>query len=144
MSLPDLLFTLNVPTREGLVTIRAFDGGPCPYPDTHHHKIHVCVRFKGKTIFGLKDFWCGTPGGVTIDGDEAKELVCSLVAMRQGDTDEEYFASYTSDQLDFVGSFGEEISLYAERFKCRECGAVNGRSKFSHQGKTCKHHKRET
>lgn len=58
--------------------------------------------------------------------------------MKPGDTDEDYFAAYTPDQIDFVEEYSDEISQYAERWKCRECGAVNGRSKSRWEGKRCK------
>lgn len=68
--------------------------------------------------------------------------MCALVAMKPGDTDEDYFAAYTPDQIDFVEEYSDEISQYAERWKCRECGAVNGRSKSRWEGKRCKGHGR--
>jgi hypothetical protein len=146
----DLLFTLRVPSmrtdREHTITIQAFDAyktGP-----HGHSQIDVRVLFTAKggkpvEIFPRGATYCGMPCGSSIDGDEAKELVCSLIAMKPGDTDREFFDSYTPEQLSFVKEYGEELSQYCERWRCSECGAVTGRSKDRWTGKRCAHHRKE-
>jgi hypothetical protein len=49
-----------------------------------------------------------------MDGDGAKELVSSLIAMKPGDTDKEYFDNYTSEQLEWARQNGEYLSMLAE------------------------------
>lgn len=58
------------------------------------------------------------PAGTCLDGIEAKEGVLSLVAMKPGDTDEEYFADYTEEQLAFAKEYGEALSCEREARYC--------------------------
>src|ERR1700678_2705124 len=97
---PKYLFTLRLRVAMGapLVIVDAFDGGPEAYPGTHH-RIDVEVRQGGKVIFPRGATWCAVNGWTSIDGIQAKELVLSLVSMKPGDTDSDYFASYTPEQL---------------------------------------------
>ncbi len=76
------------------------------YDGVHKRKRRTVIFPKGST-------WCGLPVGKCTDSDDAKELVLSLLAMRPGDTDSDYFASYTPEQLEFATSYGEELSLVA-------------------------------
>ena len=102
----DYLFTLR-PVRG--VTIHAFDAnhvGPMG-----HSRIDVVVKVGRKTIFPRGATYCAVASGHTVDGKAARELVLSLVAMRPGDTDADYFASYTPEQLDFARTYGEEIDM---------------------------------
>lgn len=121
MKAADHLFTLRVPTSDGIVTIHAYDANVCD--NGTHSRIDVEVLHKGHKIFKRGDTYCATPR--CIDNYEAKELVCSLIAMKPGDTDEDYFAGYSPEQLSWAERFGEEISMYAmDRWQCHECGSV--------------------
>lgn len=102
--------------------VTAWDNGPSgPYG---HQRIDVeaaVVWPDGKrrkpvrsVIFAKGDTYCGLASGHCTDGPEAKELVLSLIAMKPGDTDSDYFADYTPEQLEFVNSYGEELSMIAE------------------------------
>lgn len=89
----------------------------------NHTRIDCELRQGGKIIFARGDTWCATPG--CVDDDEAKELVMSLFAMRPGDTDPEYFASYTAEQLAWVERNGEELGVEREYRYCDpETGGV--------------------
>jgi hypothetical protein len=128
----DKLFTLRVRLSRGYATIHVFDGGKYdtePRLGVGADRIDVVVRHEGKTIFPRGATWCGTPrcGGMTLDGNEAKELVLSLVAMKPGDTDDDYFASYTPEQLSWCQEFGEELSAEREWRYCDENGNVKRR-----------------
>ena len=102
------LFTLRVRlyNDEPQIVIHAFDAGRTHYHT--HSRIDVEVRHGGKVIFPRGQLYCGIPG--TIDGIAARELVLSLVSMKPGDTDEEYFAGYTPAQLDWATKHGEAIA----------------------------------
>jgi hypothetical protein len=119
------LFTLRVAVRRTgpLVVIHAFDGN---HTGPHgHSRIDVEVRLGGRVIFPRGATWCGVPAGTCMDGIEAKESVLSLVAMKPGDTDEDYFADYTPEQLAFAEEYGESISLERETRYCDpETGSV--------------------
>ncbi len=123
--MPDKLFTLRVPTSDGNVMIKAYDGGNSRYGGW---RIDVEVKHKGKVIFPLGALYCGTPpaGGMSIDGLAAKELVMWLVGMKPGDTDKEYFESYTTHQIEWAQRFGEEISCERESRYCDENGNCRG------------------
>jgi hypothetical protein len=109
------LFTLRVKVRTDRLTIviHAFDANVTD--STGHSRIDVEVRIGGKTIFPRGATWCGMPRGTTLDGIEAKELVLSLVAMRPGDTDDDYFDNYTPEQLAFAVEYGEALGCEALR-----------------------------
>lgn len=119
----DHLFTLRVMTRNGQIIIKAYDGN-APMSATHH-RIEVEVRQAGNTIFERGQLYCGLPTHRCIDSLEAKELVLSLVAMQPGDTDSDYFVEYTSDQLDWAGTYGDLLTCEREvRYCDPETGAV--------------------
>lgn len=118
---PDLgdqpLFTMRVyvnatrTSRGSLVTIRAFEG---PHVEPNHTRLW-CELWQGspskrrKPLFPRDDFSVGVPGHETIDGRSARELVLSLFCMKPGDTDSEFFAHYTTEQLAFAETYGEEL-----------------------------------
>ncbi len=118
---PSYLFTLRVPLSNGYATIHAFDGGKRdsePRLGVGADRIDVVVRHNGRTVFPRGAIWCGTPSmpgeGWSLDGPRVRELVLSLVAMKPGDTDEEYFADYTDAQREWAERFGDEISCERE------------------------------
>lgn len=114
----DKLFTIRFKLSTGWITMTAWESPE--YSSTGHTRLDCELRQNGKTIFPRGATYCGTPGHMTIDGDDAKELVASLFAMKPGDTDSEYFESYTPDQLEWAEQNGEELDLlkmdrYGER-----------------------------
>ncbi|HEY6117460.1 MAG TPA: hypothetical protein VI172_16020 [Candidatus Dormibacteraeota bacterium] len=110
-----------------LVTIAAFDG-PIPnafgwssgWDSAGRVKLTVEVRHGGKVIFPVGRLCCALHG--SSDGIAAKELVMSLVAMRPGDTDADYFAGYTPEQLAWVTEHGEALGIEREARYCDEDG----------------------
>lgn len=112
------LFKLRFRLSSGLVTITAWEGTG--------FDIDCELRQGGKVIFARGDTWCAMPG--CIDGIEAKELVTSCFTIKPGDTDPEYFASYTPDQLAWVTRNGEELDvLKQDRWCDPETGSVRGK-----------------
>jgi len=121
---PNHLFTLRVKRfKEPSVVIYAFDGGG---QRPNHTRIDVEVRQGGKVIFPRNALYCATPG--CIDDDSAKELVMSLVAMRPGDTDRDYFDSYTPAQREWAERNGEELSCEREARYCDGNGNLKRRA----------------
>jgi hypothetical protein len=97
--------------------IYAYDGGKydnAPRLGVGADRIDVMVRHEGKTIFPLGATYCGTPSmpgeGWSLDGPKVRALVLSLVAMKPGDTDPDYFASYTEEQIAWAERFGDELT----------------------------------
>lgn len=105
------LFTCRYRLSTGMVVIHAAYN---PAQFGTHTRINVAVRQNGKVIFPLGSLYCGIPGHRSIDGKEGKELVGSLVAMKPGDTDSDYFDSYTPEQLEWAKENGEELSCLVE------------------------------
>jgi hypothetical protein len=62
-----------------------------------------------KPLFEGEDF--STPG--VVDSDEVLRGLLGFLTLRPGDTDREYFASYTKDQLDFAETDAEELQMFA-------------------------------
>lgn len=65
----------------------------------------------GKIIFEGADFHCSPMHA--IDSDAAVRALLSFLTMQPGDTDAEYFESYTQEQLDFASEHAEALSIYA-------------------------------
>jgi hypothetical protein len=73
----------------------------------------IGTREKRKVIF---DSAFGSQSPVfthdAIDSRKAALTVLSFLTLRPGDTDREYFADYTPDQLEFADQHGETLSIY--------------------------------
>jgi hypothetical protein len=63
-------------------------------------------------LFEGEDF-AGSPMHAD-DDDKTVRALIGFLTLRPGDTDEEYFASYTPDQMDFAQSDAEALQLYTE------------------------------
>ena len=74
-------------------------------------KLHYALYHNGNVIFEGGDF-AGSPLHA-IDSDATFATILTFLSMQPGDTDPEYFESYTGDQLNWIASYGEELSLYA-------------------------------
>lgn len=116
---PNYLFTLHYKLSTGPVTITAWEG---PFQEPNHVRIDCELKHNGKVVFARGDTCCATPG--CIDDNEAKELVTSLFAMRPGDTDREYFDSYTPEQLAWAEDNGVELSMLSQDRYCDENGNI--------------------
>lgn len=117
------VFTLRVRTRRNgpMIVIHAFDDAISP---GSHWRIDVEVRRNGQIVFPRGQLYCGLPKGHCTDSIHAKELVMSLVGMKPGDTDSDYFADYTEEQLAFVDAYAEEIDMQRMFRYCDENGSV--------------------
>lgn len=126
MSDPNKCFTLRIPTYTGKtrtdIIIDAFDD--LGWDSAGRVKLSVEVRHGGEVIFPRGQLHCALHG--TSDGIKARELVMSLVAMKPGDTDEDYFADYSPAQRDWAETFGDELSMVRESRYCDANGNVRG------------------
>lgn len=121
---PSHLFTLRFRLASGPVTIYAWENYAASLGQTHTH-IDVELRQGGRVVFPRGKTWCGVPGHTTTDGIYARELVGSLLAMRPGDTDRDYFDGYTAEQLAWAEANGEELEMLVSMRYCDpETGAV--------------------
>lgn len=113
------LFQLRMRMSDGNRVVIDAKEGPYTYSDTGHTRLDVRVRCgaKGKPlreIFPFGATYCGVSRYTSIDGDDAKALVLSLVSMKPGDTDADYFANYTGLQLAFADEYSDEITMISE------------------------------
>lgn len=75
-----------------------------------------------------------------IDSDAAAECVMSFLTLRPGDTDPDYFDSYTPEQFSFCEQHAETLGHEAmARFCCDECGVVTDNRRTA-SGKHCDRH----
>lgn len=107
-------------TDEPTVIIRAFDDAG--WDSAGRVKLNVEVRQGGKVIFPRSQLYCALHG--PSDGNAAKELVMSLVSMKPGDTDPDFFDDYTEEQIAWVNRYGDYISIEREIRYCDESGDV--------------------
>lgn len=105
----DKLFTLRIKTREGMIVINAYDANNVG--SYGHSRVDIEVKQNGKVIFKRGDLYVGIPSGHSIDDGYVKEAVLSCVAMKPGDTDREYFDSYSQEQLDWANQYGEDLDM---------------------------------
>ena len=62
-------------------------------------------------IFEAEDFSCSPLHA--IDSDETLRAILTFLTLKPGDTDLDYFDSYTDVQMDFANSDAEHLSIYA-------------------------------
>lgn len=89
------------------------------------YKYQLEVRQGGKVIFPVDGPLHGTYFPCwSSDGPNAKEHTLNHLSIKPGDTDDDFFANYTPEQLAFVEKYGEDISCEKERRYCDENGNV--------------------
>jgi len=114
------VFRIRFHLSTGWVTLTAWEGG---FQAPNHTRLNCELRQGGKVVFAKGDLFVGIPG--CIDDNSAKESVGALFALRPGDTDREFFDSYTPEQLKWVTDNGEELGmLVSDRYCDPETGAV--------------------
>ncbi len=64
-------------------------------------------------LFEGEDFGCSPL--YAIDSDETLAAIMAFLTLRPGDTDAEYFASYTPEQLDYCSEHAEALASEVER-----------------------------
>jgi hypothetical protein len=122
----DVLFRMRVTLTNRnygnvVLAVTAFDAYE-PIPPYSHQRIDIEATLyttdangkrAGQKLFKRGDTWCAVNSSTAIDSEDAKELVLSTLAMKPGDTDEDYFAHYTEAQIAFAESYGETLSCEA-------------------------------
>jgi len=66
-------------------------------------------RRDGRLIFSGADYGC--PTHQAIDSDHCVEGIMGFLTLRPGDTDSDYFAGYTPEQVEFAETHAEALSL---------------------------------
>jgi hypothetical protein len=70
-------------------------------------------------IFEGEDYSPGPMSG--IDSDDAVRSLIGFLSLQPGDTDDEYFENYTTVQLEFAETYGENLSMYGVEDDDGEC-----------------------
>jgi hypothetical protein len=65
----------------------------------------------GSVIFQGEDFHCSPVQAV--DSDETVRSLLTFLTLRPGDTDADYFADYTPEQIAFTEGDAEALSIFA-------------------------------
>lgn len=81
-------------------------------------RIAYSFRHQGEVVFQGADF-CGSPLHAD-DSDATLGALLSFLSLRPGDTDPEYFASYSPAQLSFAREHGEYLSILALELEERD------------------------
>ena len=87
--------------RGGLPRSNVMPQHPCGY---------MLVQRGRGVIFTGEDYGCSPMHA--IDSEDCVRGLLGFLCLRPGDTDAEYFETYTEDQLVFAAEHGETLSLY--------------------------------
>ena len=89
------------------ITVTAFDDAG--WDSAGRIKMEYEVKH-GKDVIFPRGTLYGAVHGAS-DGIRAKEHALACVEMKPGDTDADYFAGYTPEQLEWVAAHGDAISM---------------------------------
>lgn len=110
----DLLRTFRFqPYRKGMgptFTLRMWDTGRTDDRGSVTIAYKLSMREKGKTtvLFDAADY--NGPPCCACDSNENAAGLMGFLTLRPGDTDDEYFAEYTPDQLAYAQAHAESLS----------------------------------
>jgi hypothetical protein len=125
---------------EDLIRTWEADGFKLELYDTyqaHHGKAVLAFRFSdgGQLVFQGEEYGCSPLHA--IDGDESVAGLLAFLSLRPGDTDREYFANYTPEQIAWVQSGRAETLACLQSELEEHCrhrreyeGQVKGPGKF--------------
>jgi len=71
--------------------------------------------YRDVLVFEGSDFGCAPMHA--IDSDRTIGALLSFLSLKPGDTDAEYFESYTPEQMAFAEAEGENLSCYVEQLE---------------------------
>lgn len=96
---------------EGGYTLATYDTGRTD----ERGQTYIGYEFAGPdgvAIFDAEDFRAGAC--TAIDSDAALRGLLGFLTLRPGDTDEDYFAGYTPEQMAFAETEAEQLQIYTE------------------------------
>ena len=86
-----------------------------PQNGRSQYPLGYVLRMDGVILFRGEDYGCSPLH--CIDSDASVEGVMSFLTLRPGDTDRDYFADYTPEQLAYCAEHAEALSCYiVDRF----------------------------
>jgi hypothetical protein len=102
------------PYKKGPVfTLRTWDTHRSFGVNYSQSRLGYELKKDGAVLFSGEDFGCSCLDA--IDSDKAICAIMSFLTLRPGDTDAEYFANYTDEQLAFARDFGDGLELEVAR-----------------------------
>lgn len=104
----DLLGTRTIPCSGGDLTIELYATGR----DRGGKSVLAYRLLQGSEVVFSGDDFCPSPLHAD-DSEESFAAIVGFLSLRPGDTDAEYFESYTERQLEFVSEYGDEMTLWA-------------------------------
>ena len=123
MRVLDKIFGMRIGLHDGaLLKVEGFDVDQFSmspdrklYSNGTHHAItfEATLYRKGERIvvWSRGETWDGIPGHKCIDGDAAQAGVLAHLALKPGDTDEDFFADYNEAQLDFCETYSDDLTM---------------------------------
>ena len=105
----------NALPGDATIRINAFDG---MVKSGSHNRIDIEVRQGTKVIFPKGQLYCGLPRSKNLRGNDAKELVLSLLSIECGDADD------TEEQKEWSRKYSEHISCIRQQRYCDKNGNV--------------------
>lgn len=81
-------------------------------PQTGHHRMGYRFWHGTEMVFTGDDY--AVPAHHAVDSDDAVRGLLGFLSLRPGDTDAEYFDSYTRRQRQWADQHGEELALYTD------------------------------
>lgn len=110
----ETLFRLAVRLREGTMHVRVYGDGIASNGGMKYDAF-VWIRKKNVPTPHDQIIFSSLKGSFSpcfsVDGDDAKRHILQHIAMKPGDTDAEFFADYTKEQLDFVKLNSDDIYM---------------------------------
>ena len=73
------------------------------------YRLGYRLKMDCNVLFEGEDFCCSPMHAV--DSDESVASLLGFLTLRPGDTDSEYFADYTPDQLDYCSQHAESLAF---------------------------------
>ena len=119
------------PYRRGMgptFTLRLYDMGE-PYQGGPHWRIGYTLDMSqnGRSVrlFDASDFGCAPSNA--IDSDACVESLMGFLTLRPGDTDSDYFKSYSDEQRAYCDQHAEQLGACVMFRFCDEDGNVKAR-----------------
>jgi hypothetical protein len=75
----------------------------------HAHPTNPTGRTVTTVLFTGEDMYCSPM--IAIDSDESVNSLMGFLTLKPGDTDDEHFANYTPEQMEFAESYAEYLGF---------------------------------
>jgi hypothetical protein len=87
--------------------------------DRLRYELRMHLNGKTTVLFAAADYCCAP--GFACDSDEAIGGLLGFLTLKPGDTDPDYFAAYTPEQLDYCDKYAETLMCESMRRFGEDC-----------------------